>query len=678
MERALVRLVQGTLALALVTPLVVTGGWLPDFLYPHVFGKAVYFRLMVEVAFALWLVLIVQFPSYRPRRSWLIHLILAYMVVSLLATFAGVSPTHSLWSNYERMQGWIGLAHYTMFAMLSAAVLRTLGQWKTVLNLNLLVGLLVGLLGLYDIATGGSQRLSVTFGNPSFLASYALVNAFVAAALLAHSFARDRNEDRNPSDDPSSEVRLALMRSFWIAVVCLDLTLLNYSGTRGAVVGLISGVAVVAVACGLWGGGRRLQIACVVCLLGILALVTSVMFFRGSLIPSGVAGSSPTFSRIIEFNPESTAVRSRVNSVNVGLKAFNERPTWGWGPENYAAAYDSHLYGEAAVQLARFDQAHNRVVEELVTTGIVGFTFYMAIWLCLGWLVISRARTFEPRGRWFVIFIGGAFTAHFVQNLFLFDTPASSVQLYLLIGLALFLAGAPATSLSDERRECASPQPPRRWKFTSSARGRQVAAALRTIAMVAVIPFVLALSYFVVARPCIGAVNTFIALSGEYPSDVRFAAYRRALEVSPELANETTRRFLNVVIDHWESLPAAQRRDVLEFAPDDVSDGLSREPMKWQLNVAIAQIYNQASNEEPGLVAIARQYTDAAEAIAPERIEVFQLKVQQLVYEGKSGEAIELIDEYIVRYEPQLEKDSRVYRHLEKLRNGISASRRQN
>ena len=57
-----------TLGLLLLTPFVVT----PSTVYPFIVGKALYSRTLIEIAFALWAVLALARPGYRPPRSWLL------------------------------------------------------------------------------------------------------------------------------------------------------------------------------------------------------------------------------------------------------------------------------------------------------------------------------------------------------------------------------------------------------------------------------------------------------------------------------------------------------------------------------------------------------------------------------------------------------------------------------
>ena len=88
--------------------------------------------------------------------------------------------------------------------------------------------------------------------------------------------------------------------------------------------------------------------------------------------------------------------------------------------------------------------------------------------------------------------------------------------------------------------------------------------------------------------------------------------------------------------------------------------------------MALAQLYNWASEDNSELLRLAREHTDAAAAIAPGRVEVLQLRVQQLIFEGDDEAAIGLIDEYLRQAKPYLKEDSTTYRRLEELRHAYS------
>ena len=486
MEKPLANAVRVALALVLAAPLIVMADPLPSTIFPYVVGKSVYTRLLIELAFGLWLVLLLWHPSYRLPRSRLLWVLGIYVAVVLVASFTGVSLQRSLWSTYERMQGWVGLLHYAAFSVMLASVFRTFRSWYITLNVNLLVGLALGLLGVSQMAGLGllaylvdAPRISITLGNATYVGAYMLVNALIASAFLAHSLAspkarpadasprvdrrrRRRDRLRAESQGPSWASLDTLMRVFWVAVILLDLLMMYQSGTRGAIVGLAAGLGLFVLAYVLWGKLRPVRIASASLAVAGAVLVVAFLLVRDTPAFDSVAESSLTLRRLASLGPADRSVRSRWTSTQMGLQAFADRPVLGWGPENYTVAYDSRLTEQGAVDssLLTFDQAHNRVIEEMVTTGALGLAAYLAIWLLMAWVLARRIRELPPDTQLFAMLIGSALAGYFVQNLLLFDTPGTVVQLHLLIGFVLYLETTPAESAFDrdnDRRPAVDP-----------------------------------------------------------------------------------------------------------------------------------------------------------------------------------------------------------------------------
>ena len=67
-DRLLLWAVRTGILLVLLTPLIVT----KDTLFPFVVGKAIFARSVVEVAFGLWIVLIIYYRQHRPPRWWVL------------------------------------------------------------------------------------------------------------------------------------------------------------------------------------------------------------------------------------------------------------------------------------------------------------------------------------------------------------------------------------------------------------------------------------------------------------------------------------------------------------------------------------------------------------------------------------------------------------------------------
>ena len=179
--------------LMLLTPLI---HW-TDTLFPWVVPKAIWSRGLIEIIFALWVVLAVRRPEYRPSRSWLVAIFALFVVASLIAAFFGVSFQQSFWSNYERMQGIFDLVHWGVLLFVLVWTVRGPTQWRLLLNAMVAVGLVVGLLGIaqrfgasvpFFELMSTKDRLDITLGNPTYVGAYMTMISLVALGLLADSF----------------------------------------------------------------------------------------------------------------------------------------------------------------------------------------------------------------------------------------------------------------------------------------------------------------------------------------------------------------------------------------------------------------------------------------------------------------------------------------------------------
>ena len=183
------------LFLLLLMPLIVTQN---QTLFPFIVGKSIFARSLIEIVTALWVILALIKPEYRPRRSWVLIAFGVWVFISFVASLTGVSFTRSIWSNYERMTGVWDLFHWFLLALVAGSVLRTHFWWDRLLNWNLVVVLVLSVIALgqaYDftvplvpsIAMQPRDRVDATLGNPSFLAAILAVNVMLALGFLARS-----------------------------------------------------------------------------------------------------------------------------------------------------------------------------------------------------------------------------------------------------------------------------------------------------------------------------------------------------------------------------------------------------------------------------------------------------------------------------------------------------------
>ncbi len=80
-ERALLYAVRTGILIVLFTPLVVS----TSTLFPFIVGKAVFSRTVIEITFAVWVMLAFTYPSYRLGRSWVLVAVAVWIAMSILA-----------------------------------------------------------------------------------------------------------------------------------------------------------------------------------------------------------------------------------------------------------------------------------------------------------------------------------------------------------------------------------------------------------------------------------------------------------------------------------------------------------------------------------------------------------------------------------------------------------------
>jgi O-antigen ligase len=654
-DTALLIIAKVGLLLVLVMPLVVTR----DTFFPFVVGKALYSRVLIEIAFAAWIVLAVRNASYRPVLSRLMIAFAVYLVVSLIASLAGVSPQRSIWSTYERMQGVVDLAHWVAFALVLTSMFRTRQDWRHVLNLSLLIGMVMALMGaavmvgwelpVYDFLEAG-QRIELTLGNPTYVGAYMLINALIGAGLFVDSFtdrtagerggstARRRRRRRTERRSVGTASNLLWWRVFWAVAVGLSLWMMLESSTRGAFVGLVGALAAAAVGYVLWGRLRRLKIVAAVMIVGIVSFGLFLVLGAETAAAQRLAERSYVVERFIQAGQgNDTSLKGRLASVSFGLRGFAEKPLLGWGPENYVVAWGRHYDAEEVGDYRGppFDQAHNKPIEELTTKGAVGLASYLTLWVLMLWTISSRVRRLGADREVLTLVMGAAMVGYFAQNLFLFDTPTTVLQFVVLLGFAVSLdttydgmrktsqgvgwIGRSAAAVLDRLRV--------RDLGTRAARNPAVGWACAAVLAVLVGMTV----YMGNVRVYQAAIEANSAVVRQGPTwSQRLDHFERSMDLFSPLANYPRQYMLTSLNSAWDALPSAgvvaRAMDMVDRAAVEIE---ASEPEWWAAYVNLAAVYQNAASLDPSYAEVARGYVETAEKLAPETPGVVVIKARQ-------------------------------------------------
>jgi len=236
-----------------------------------------------------------------------------------------------------------------------------------------------------------------TVGNAAFL------GAFLAVALVA-SFGLAISEPGR-------------RRFVWWAIAMLDTVALLLTASRGAWLGALVGLSLVAFRHAR-GGDRRT-------LLGLAASVAVVVIVAAVAVP-GVALRAASVTRVTQ----GTAGARLVLDV-VGLKAVAQRPMLGWGPDLSRPALHAHIpsnfeahYGDIRIE----DRVHNTLIDITVWSGVIGLGCF--VWFLVTCALSIRRSRRDPTG--FIVL--AAVVAYAVHLLFNFPVPDVDAVVWLLLG----------------------------------------------------------------------------------------------------------------------------------------------------------------------------------------------------------------------------------------------------
>lgn len=380
-------------------PLLVTG----SLFFSFITGKNFAFRIIVEIICAAWALLALIDAQYRPRFSRTYVSLAVFVGVIFLADLFGETPAKSLWSNFERMEGWVTLIHLLLYVTALSAMLNTRKLWTYFFNTILTSAFLTSLVGLgqvmgaVKIAQSG-VRIEAWLGNAIYMAAYMLFAVCIALFMLAESKQKWR-------------------KALYAGLALLFVFLLIETGTRGTLVGLAGGALAAGVymaLCSRAGVLRKIAVGAVAAVLlagGLFYLARDTSFIT----------ESPILSRIASISLAEG--KTRFTIWGIAWEGVKERPILGWGQSNFDYVFDKYYKPSLYAQEAWFDRVHDIVLDWLIAGGFVGFAAYAAVWAAALYAFLGSCRerfSIAERGLLLGLLIG-----YGIHNVFVFDNLVS-------------------------------------------------------------------------------------------------------------------------------------------------------------------------------------------------------------------------------------------------------------
>jgi len=390
--------------LTVFTPLIVN----QRSFFPFVTPKTIYFRILIEIMLAAYLILVVYFPRYRPKINSVFVSILVFIFILILTSFLGINLERSFWSTYERMTGIFTFLHLLAFFIILTSVFRTREDWEKLLSVSILVGvfLCIGLIS----ASQASSRGGGTIGNTSFMAAYLLFDVFFALFLFL-------------------EKKSSGWRIFSGISLLFLIPVLLTSTARGAIISFGLGLFLLFLGYLIFSNQKKLQRAGCFLIFFLIVLVLILLVLQPSFVEDKI-------KQVLKD------MKPRFVVWETAWKGFLEKPVFGWGPENFnvvfAKFFNPCMFLSECGGEIWFDRAHNIVLDTLVATGIIGllsylFIFGISIFKLLKICLKKEGNIFAPLIMMVLLII------YFFHNMLVFDMISSYAVFFLALGFISFL-----------------------------------------------------------------------------------------------------------------------------------------------------------------------------------------------------------------------------------------------
>lgn len=364
--------------------------------------------------------------SFLPTNFWSSLLpVWIFFGAWIILSHWSFSPLQSWFGSYERQFGlsayfWLALWHsfivyYSSGSAEGAAIFRREFWLKTVRVSTLVsagVGALAGLYaGLqfcgYDFAVWQESQLYTrsisTFGQPNLLASFLLLSL----PLTAYYFSLQRR---------------FLSRFLVFVLLAFQLLGLVVSGSRAAWLAFAITIALLVLVL-VWRRWRFWSLPLVL----LLSVITLIVF--SALMP----GRARAF---LDFDSGSLAVRRQF--YEAAGPVIRERPWLGIGLENGGEVLVSQYqrdWGIFSNVNSYTDKVHNSFFDVIIQMGIVGFIFWIGLYLFWAWQCWRLWQ--DPEGRAFALTAAAAMFAYSFNLLFSISDLAGVFYFWLLAALVV-------------------------------------------------------------------------------------------------------------------------------------------------------------------------------------------------------------------------------------------------
>ncbi len=383
-------------------------------------AKVVFARSVILLFFLFWgFALIknkkIKIPSALKNVN-IVKCLVFLLSVLLISNLLSIAPKLSFWGGYFRIQGLYTYIHYFLFFFLILSTFQKDIQWNKAnkcicfIYITLLLLSVLQFFGFdlffYQKFQGHGNRISASFLNPNFFASFIVLVAFPVLAFL--------NKKKN------FYLGLIILLSFFVLVL---------TGSKGGVIGFLAGFLLYA-----FMNIRFLKEKKYLYFSGIIfTLILCVI----------LAATQISYLSRFELKEENLlSSHIRINIWEDSLKMIEDKPFFGFGLETFPIVF--HKYADAEKYdtenlFGIIDKPHNTFIESAYSTGFLGLAVYIFIIFTFFKESWKKLPKLKKKKKLDLIAVIAGLTAFTVSNLFSFSVTVHFVFLSFYLAYFIYL-----------------------------------------------------------------------------------------------------------------------------------------------------------------------------------------------------------------------------------------------
>lgn len=580
-----------------------------NLLFPFITSKQIYFNILIEILFVFWLVFIIQYPSWRPKKSWISIGLICFFTAITISCFTGVDFNLSFWGDIERMLGVFHLLHFLVFYFIIITVFKEWKDWKILFIISIICSVFVSFYGLANMHYS-------TIGNTAYVSGYLIFNIYFALLL----FFKEKN---------SGGWR-------WLYIASIPIMLLEFkkAGTTGAYVGLGFSIVVLLFLYAILNKNKKIRIYTLI--FGVLLISVLGLSFANK--DSDFISKIPVLKVVRQVDFQKNTFQTRLISWRAAAEDFKNQPILGTGHGNFAIIFDKHFeptFYDYTRSETYFDRAHNNIIDIASTTGIAGLLTYLSIFIAVGYYLIKSYRDEKIDINDFIL-LTCLIIAYFVQNLAVFDSLVTYISLMITLGFIYYI--------SQEQEQEAE------YVKNRPFNNKEIFVLFGTGLLISVILFQYNIKPLKMLK---GTIDGQIAFAqGDIISGVEI--YKKALSYNTVLDRDSRDSLVRAITAKWTALNGIDRKkaqEILDYAIEICKKNIQYNPQDSLTQTELAQILNITAQFNKNNSEKFYFYSDQAlEAInnainaSPKRIPIYYSKAQIYAIRGENDKAIETLE----------------------------------